>query len=163
MSATLDGESGGVYATQKEVNKVLVVVVTSNRGLCGGFNSSVTKKTIETIESQYNGKEVAIYAIGKKGNDLLSKSYSVIANKSAIFDDLTFNNVADIAQELMDLFAEGTYDEIAVVYNKFKNAATQITEVEQFLPIVPAEKDANVSLDYIFEPAESRNRTRINS
>ncbi len=152
LSATLDGESGGVYATQKEINKVLVVVVTSNRGLCGGFNSSVTKKTIETIESRYNGKDVDIYAIGKKGNDLLSKTYTVVENKSTIFDDLTFNNVANIAQELMDLFAEGTYDEITVVYNKFKNAATQITEVEQFLPIVAAEKDANVSLDYIFEP-----------
>ena len=154
LSSTLDGESGGVYATQKEVNKVLIVVVTSNRGLCGGFNSSVTKKTIETIEHKYNGKQVDIFAIGKKGNDLLSKSYTVIANKSTIYDDLTFTNVADIAQELMDLFAEGTYDEISVVYNKFKNAATQITEVEQFLPIEPAAKDANVSLDYLFEPAK---------
>ncbi len=156
LSATLDGESGGVYATQKEVHKVLVVVVTSNRGLCGGFNSSVTKQTIETIENRYNGKDVDIYAIGKKGNDLLTKSHTVIANKSTIFDDLTFSNVAEIAQELMDLFADGTYDEITIVYNKFKNAATQITEVEQFLPIVPAEKDASVSLDYIFEPEKAK-------
>ena len=156
LSATLDGESGGVYATQKEVNKVLIVVVTSNRGLCGGFNSSVTKKTIAAIESKYNGKQVDIFAIGKKGNDLLSKNHSIVANKSTIFDDLTFNNVAEIAQELMDSFAEGTYDEIAIVYNKFKNAATQITEVEQFLPIVPAEKDANVNLDYLFEPSKEK-------
>ena len=67
LSATLDGESGGVYATQKEVNKVLIVVVTSNRGLCGGFNSSVTKKTIETVKNKYTGKQVDIFAIGKKG------------------------------------------------------------------------------------------------
>jgi F-type H+-transporting ATPase subunit gamma len=154
LSATLDGESGGVYATPKEVNKVLIVAITSNRGLCGGFNSSITKKTIETIENKYNGKQVDIFAIGKKGNDLLSKTYTVVANKSAIYDDLTFNNAADIAQGLMDLFAEGTYDEIAIVYNKFKNAATQITEVEQFLPIVPAKKDANISLDYLFEPSK---------
>jgi len=154
LSATLDGESGGVYATQKEVQKVLLVVVTSNRGLCGGFNSSVTKKTITAIENQYKDKQVDIFAIGKKGNDLLSKTHTVIANKSAIFDDLTFNNVAELAQNLMTLFAEGTYDEIAIVYNKFKNAATQITTVEQFLPIVPARKDANVSLDYIFEPSK---------
>ena len=154
LSATLDGESGGVYATQKEVNKVLVVAVTSNRGLCGGFNSSVTKKTIEIVKNKYNGKRVDIFAIGKKGNDLLSKSYSVIANKSSIYDDLTFINVAEIALELMDLFAEGTYDEIVIVYNKFKNAATQIIEVEQFLPIVAAKKDANVSLDYLFEPSK---------
>ncbi len=154
LSATLDGESGGVYATQKEVNKVLVVAVTSNRGLCGGFNSSVTKKTIEIVKNKYNGKRVDIFAIGKKGNDLLSKSYSVIANKSSIYDDLTFINVAEIALELMDLFAEGTYDEIVIVYNKFKNAATQIIEVEQFLPIIAAKKDANVSLDYLFEPSK---------
>ena len=154
LSATLDGESGGVYATQKEVSKVLVVVVTSNRGLCGGFNSSVTKKTIEIVKNKYNGKQVDIFAIGKKGNDLLSKSYSVVANKSSIYDDLTFNNVAEIALELMDLFAEDTYDEIVIVYNKFKNAATQIIEVEQFLPIVAAKKDANASLDYLFEPSK---------
>ena len=154
LSATLDGESGGAYATPREVNKVLMVVVTSNRGLCGGFNSSITKKTIETIENKHSGKHVDIFAIGKKGNDLLSKSYSVIANKSSIYDDLTFHNVADIAQELMDLFAEGTYDEITIVYNKFKNAATQITEVEQFLPIVSAKQDTNVTLDYLFEPSK---------
>ena len=154
LSATLDGESGGVYATQKEVSKVLIVVVTSNRGLCGGFNSSVTKKTIEIVKNKYNGKQVDIFAIGKKGNDLLSKSYSVVANKSSIYDDLTFNNVAEIALELMDLFAEDTYDEIVIVYNKFKNAATQIIEVEQFLPIVAAKKDANASLDYLFEPSK---------
>ena len=80
--------------------------------------------------------------------------YSVVANKSSIYDELTFNNVADIAQELMDLFAEGTYDEITVIYNKFKNAATQITEVEQFLPIASAKEDVNVSLDYLFEPSK---------
>jgi len=154
LSATLDDETGGVYATPKEVKKVLLVVITSNRGLCGGFNSSVTKKSVETIETSYLGKEVDIFAIGKKGNDLLSKSYNVIANHSEIFDDLSFNKVAEIAQELMDLFADGTYDKITIVYNKFKNAATQITTVEQFLPIVPAEQDASISLDYIFEPSK---------
>ena len=154
LSATLDGESGGVYATPKEVKKALIVVVTSNRGLCGGFNSNVTKKTIETVKNRYNGKQVDIFAIGKKGNDLLSKSYTVIENKSSIYDDLTFNNVAEIALELMDLFVEGTYDEIVIVYNKFKNAATQITELEQFLPIEAANNDVNLNLDYLFEPSK---------
>ena len=154
LSATLDGDSGGVYANNREVNNVLVVTVTSNRGLCGGFNSSIIKKSIETIKGEFGDKNVDVLAIGKKGNDLLSKEYNVVANNSALFDDLTFANTAAIAEELMAYFAEGTYDKIVVVYNKFKNAATQIATVEQFLPIVPAKNDANVNLDYIFEPSK---------
>jgi F-type H+-transporting ATPase subunit gamma len=154
LSATLDGEAGGVYASQRDVNKVLLVAVTSNRGLCGGFNSSVIKKSILTISENFKGVNVDIYAIGKKGNDLLSKEHNVVANKSTIYDDLTFSNAADIAQELMDFYANGEYDKIVLIYNKFKNAATQITTVEQFLPISPAEKDTNTNLDYIFEPSK---------
>ncbi len=154
LSATLDGDLGGAFTEQREVNKVLLVTVTSNRGLCGAFNSSIIKKSVEAINTEYSGKQVDIYAIGKKANDLLSKEYNVVANKSTLFDDLTFANAAAIAEELMTYFAEGNYDKIVIIYNKFKNAATQIATAEQFLPIVPAEKDANVNLDYIFEPSK---------
>ena len=154
LSATLDGDSGGVYATKREVSKVLLVAITSNRGLCGGFNSYVIKKSIEAIENTHSGKQVDIYAIGKKGNDYLSKEYNVVANKSSLFDDLTFSNAAEIAQELMDLYAEGNYDKIEIIYNKFKNAATQITTLEEFLPIVPAENNASGNSDYLFEPTK---------
>jgi F-type H+-transporting ATPase subunit gamma len=155
LSGTLDGEVGSVYSEQREVSKVLLVAITSNRGLCGGFNSSITKATIRRIENDYQGKQVDIFTIGKKGNDLLSKNYSVVENNNAVFDSLTFDNVAAIADKIMNLFAEGDYDRIELLYNRFKNAATQIETIEQYLPIEPIESDTNVSLDYIFEPAKS--------
>ncbi len=154
LSATLDGDMGGTYTKQREVSKVLLVTISSNRGLCGAFNSSVIKRAIEAINTEYSGKQVDIYAIGKKGNDLLSKEHNVISNKSDLFDDLTFANAAAIADELMSYFEAGDYDKIAIVYNRFKNAATQIVTVEQFLPIVSGEKDSSSNLDYIFEPTK---------
>ena len=154
LSGTLDSEVGGAYANQREVNKILLVVITSNRGLCGGFNSSITKKSIDLIQNKYNGKQVDVLAIGKKGNDLLSKENTIIENKSEIFDNLTFDNVAEIANQLMELYADETYDKIEIVYNKFKNAATQIVTLEQFLPIVPNTETTNSNTDYIFEPSK---------
>jgi F-type H+-transporting ATPase subunit gamma len=156
LSATLDSDAGGVYSTQREVSKVLLVVVTSNRGLCGGFNSSITKEVIKTVESKYSNVEVDLFIIGKKGGDILSKQFNIAATKNDIYDDLTFDNVAVIAENLMSLFAEGTYDKIELVYNQFKNAATQIPQIEQFLPIKPIEGgDASaVNSDYIFEPSK---------
>lgn len=154
LSATLDSDAGGDYSTQREISKVLIVVVTSNRGLCGGFNSSVIKETVTNIESNYNNVSVDLLTIGKKGNDILSKDYNVVEANNEIFDDLTFDNVAVVAQKLMDLYVDGSYDKIEIIYNRFKNAATQIPTVEQFLPIQPIEGDANVNQDYIFEPSK---------
>ena len=156
LSATLDSDAGGAYSTQREVSKVLLVVVTSNRGLCGGFNSSITKETIKTIEEKYSNVEVDLFTIGKKGGDVLSKEFNTVATRNDIYDDLTFDNVAAIAEKLMSLFADETYDKIEIVYNQFKNAATQLTQVEQFLPIKPIEGgDASaVNSDYIFEPSK---------
>ncbi len=155
LSATLDSDAGGDFSEQREVSNALVVVITSNRGLCGGFNSSVIKETINTIEAKYANANVDVLTIGKKGNDILSKSYSVFESNNEIFDDLTFDNVAVIAEKLMDVFVNGSYDKIELVYNRFKNAATQITTVEQFLPIKPIEGDSNAAnQDYIFEPSK---------
>lgn len=156
LSATLDSDTSGVYSTQREVSKVLIVVVTSNRGLCGGFNSSITKKVVHTINEKYSNASVDLFTIGKKGGDALSKEYNVFASNNAIYDALTFDNVAEIAQQLMDLFADETYDRIEIIYNQFKNAATQIAQVEQFLPIKPIEGgDASaVNSDYVFEPSK---------
>ena len=154
LSATLDGDIGGTYAKQREVNKVLLIVITSNRGLCGGFNSNIIKKSIDLIQHNYADNKVDLYTIGKKGYDLLSKEHNVIANKSDIYDHLGFDAAAEIAEELMNLFANETYDRIEIVYNRFKNAATQIIMREQFLPIVPMTKATNTSTDYIFEPTK---------
>ena len=154
LSATLDSDAGGEYSTQREVSKVLLVVITSNRGLCGGFNSSITKEVIKTIETNYSDTSVDLFTIGKKGNDILSKKYNIIGNKNDFFDDLTFDNVAETAKNLMQLFTDGTYDKIEIVYNQFKNATTQITTVEQFLPIKPIEDEKGSNTDYIFEPSK---------
>jgi F-type H+-transporting ATPase subunit gamma len=155
LSATLDSDAGGAYSTQREVSKVLLVAITSNRGLCGGFNSSITKRVVKTIEENYSGTSVDIFSIGKKGGDVLSKAHTVVASRNEIFDDLTFDNVALVAEELMEMYVDGAYDKIEIVYNQFKNAATQIPQLEQFLPIKPIEGgDASVNSDYIFEPSK---------
>ena len=154
LSATLDADSGSKYSSQREVNKVLVVAITSNKGLCGAFNTNVIKETIRLSKDDYAGKDVSVVAIGKKGNDVLSKSFNIVSNNSSLFDDLTFDNVATIAEMLMDKFVEGEFDKIVLVYNKFKNAATQIVMTEQFLPIVPVEGESSNNSDYVFEPSK---------
>ncbi|EJG01001.1 MULTISPECIES: ATP synthase F1 subunit gamma [Flavobacterium] len=154
LSATLEGEVGGDYTTQREVKKVLLVAVTSNRGLCGAFNSNIIKE-IKNRTDFYAGKQVDVFAIGKKGSDALSKTHKVHGHHNAIFDHLTFENVAGIADDLTQKFLTGEYDRIELVYNQFKNAATQIVQVEQFLPLAPINTDkAATSGDYIFEPGK---------
>ncbi|MDU8884618.1 ATP synthase F1 subunit gamma [Yeosuana sp. MJ-SS3] len=156
LSATLDADSGSKFSMQREVNNVLIVAITSNRGLCGAFNSNIIKQVIKLKDEEYKNKNVSFVAIGKKANDAFKKSSRVIANKSSVYDDLTFDNVAEIAQMLMDKFVIGDFDKIELVYNKFKNAATQEIMTEQFLPIVPVEGEgeANTNVDYIFEPSK---------
>ncbi|WP_295830976.1 ATP synthase F1 subunit gamma [uncultured Winogradskyella sp.] len=154
LSSTLDADSGSKYSVQREVKNVLVVAITSNRGLCGAFNSNIIKQTNTLINDVYSDKNVSVLAIGKKANDAFAKQDRVIGNKSEVFDDLTFENVAEIAEMLMEKFVAGEFDKIELVYNSFKNAATQVIMSEQFLPIVPVEGDSNANLDYIFEPSK---------
>jgi F-type H+-transporting ATPase subunit gamma len=154
LSATLDGDVGGEFTKQREVKKVLVVAITSNRGLCGAFNTNVIKE-VKNRADFYAGKQVDVFAIGKKGNDILTKTLSVVDNQSQVFDELTFENVTKIAETLTQKFVSGEYDKIELVYNQFKNAATQIVQVEQFLPLAPIKSDKPASTgDYIFEPSK---------
>ncbi len=156
LSATLEGDSGSAFADQREVNKVLVVAITSNRGLAGAFNSNIIKAAKELSVGKYANQEVSYMTIGKKGTDILTKTGNVIASNNEIFDDLNFENSADIAQDLMNRFTAQEFDKIVLVYNKFKNAATQIVMEEQFLPIEQSSADqentSGVTADYIFEP-----------
>ncbi len=154
LSASLEGEQGSPYSEQREIENVLIVSISSNRGLAGAFNSNIIKATKGLINETYAGKKVDVLTIGKKANDILSKEFSVIENNNAIFDDLTFDNVTKISQNLMNIFVAGTYDKIILVYNQFVNAATQNVAREQFLPIQEIEgEDTNVA-DYVFEPSK---------
>jgi len=155
LSANLDSDLGGDYAAEREVQKVLLVPITSNRGLCGALNTNIIKQTAKLIENDYKGTDVEILTIGKKAYDQLSKKFKVIDNQSKVFDDLTYDNVAAIAQKIMDDFSEKKYDKVVLIYNSFKNAATQIVKTEQFLPIKTEKSADNVVLDYIYEPSQA--------
>ncbi|MDA8626168.1 ATP synthase F1 subunit gamma [Flavobacteriaceae bacterium] len=152
LSSSIDSDNK--YAQKRKVKKVLIVSITSNRGLCGGFNSNIFKKSTELANSVYNDTDVSFVAIGKKGNDFLQKSYNVESNHIDIFDNLNMESVSLIAESLMQMFVNEDFDKIDIVYNKFKNAATQVVVNEQFLPISDVEDDSNNNLDYIFEPSK---------
>jgi len=157
LSATLEENAGGKYSEQREVNKVLVVAITSNRGLAGAFNSNIVKEARNLVGNTYAGKQVDFMTLGKKGNDILKKGNTILENNNDIFDNLSFETTSEIAEKLMQLYSEGTYDKIVLVYNSFKNAATQIVMTEQFLPIMPAQniEEAGTSdTFYLFEPSK---------
>ena len=156
LSGSLDADTGSSYSEERPVKNVLIVSITSNRGLCGAFNSNVIKESISLKSNTFSNQEVHYMTLGKKGFDLLKKKNKVIANHSKIYDDLTFDNVAHIAEELMAHFVKGSYDKIVLVYNKFKNAATQELMTEQFLPIVAEHSESKSNVDYIFEPEKEK-------
>ncbi len=157
LSASSDG-ANSKYAQEREVKKVLIVPISSNRGLAGAFNSNIVKKTKELTTGAYAQKEVELLSLGKKANDVLQKTHVVKEVNTAIFDDLRFDNVAEIAENIMDSFVNEDYDKVLIVYNKFINAATQEVKTEQFLPIVPKTDEGKSSgnVDYIFEPEKDQ-------
>jgi F-type H+-transporting ATPase subunit gamma len=163
LSGTMDNMDEAVYAEEREVKKILLVVVTSNRGLCGPFNTSVLREAKITVNETYrsfkDGGNLDIFCIGKKGGDHLRKQkFPVVEVNNEIFEDLTFENSTAIAESLMEQFASGKYDRIEVIYNQFKNAAVQILTREQFLPVSPPEREqgesAGQASDFIFEPSK---------
>jgi F-type H+-transporting ATPase subunit gamma len=162
VSGTLDSGQDSVYSADREVNNVLIVAVSSNRGLCGGFNSAVVKRTNSLI-AEYEGKMVTVLSIGKKADDYFSKTEHNIKgskfarNYNGIFDDLQFDTVAELGQNIMDAFAEKQFDKVLLVYNQFKNAAVQVLSTEQLLPVTPPEQlegEKASKVEYIFEPSK---------
>jgi len=162
VSSTLDS-SEGIYSVEREVRNVLIVSITSNRGLCGGFNSNVIKAAKRLAETEYKDCNTTVFSIGKKSLDAFKTTELGITgtllprHPEKIWDDLTFEKSSEIAEKLMTQFTEGYQDKIVLVYNQFKNAAVQIVQEEQFLPVLPPEVEAgasNNSADYIFEPSK---------
>ena len=132
-SNSLDSEN--VLSIKRKINNVLIVVITSNRGLCGAFNSNIIKKIQSLISGTLKENKVNLITIGKKGTDFYSKKNLIFSSHDEIYDDLNYNNVAEIAQKIIDSFSEGLFDKVLLVYNQFKNAATQLIKAEGFLPL----------------------------
>ena len=151
------GDNSNPYIKIRPINKILIVAITSNRGLCGGFNSNIIK-AVNEISNKNKDKIVEVLSIGKKGTDLLSKKYNVISSHDNIFDDLNYVSASTVANLIMKAFSEEKYDSIELLYNRFKNAATQIVTSEQYLPIIPQNNPNNKKSlnDYIYEPSQEK-------
>ena len=159
LSATLD-LSENVYSEQRDVKKILIVGITSNRGLCGGFNNNIIKRVSNLINEEYAGQNVHLLCLGKKIKDVYKRTPNYYINSTLepledVFSNLSFEHVAEVANELMRGFTAKEYDKVVVVYNRFVNAASQVVETEQFLPIIPTIQENQSSTgDYIFEPSK---------
>lgn len=169
LSQSMDS-SEGIYSRQREVKNVLLVVVTSNRGLCGAFNANVIKRANYAVENQYKQLQqegnVHVITIGKKATQFFAKkNVNKVGAYDELFNAIAFENVIPVAEQVMKMFVEGKVDKVEFFYNQFKTAATQVVQQEQFLPVVPAEKPEAVknseqktntnAVDYIFEPSKA--------
>ena len=159
VSKGLDADEGQGYGTEREIEKVLIMVITSDRGLCGACNNNVSKRTVALIEEnykyQFDAGDVHILPLGKKGFDFFRRrKYHVIAKFTDIFRGLSFKKGREPAEFVMNAFLQGEYDKVDIVYNEFKNVARQVVRVEQFLPIAPDSDTEQLPgiIDYIFQP-----------
>ena len=162
--SNIEGDATTSFGKERPIENVCMVVVTSNKGLCGAFNNNVIKAAVAKIEENYNGHRKAgkltILPIGKKGHDFFKKRYedcTIIPDHMLLFSDLSFDNVAKVSQSLMDSFEAGEYDVIDAAYGRFRNAAVQFPECVQFLPVAKlapkeGENSSKIKADYIFEP-----------
>ena len=158
VSAASEGDSDIVFATKREVKKVLLVPVTSDKGLCGAFNTNILKATNTAIKEQFEGAEITVLPLGKKAYEYFKKSnYTVIDTYFGVFQQLNFDVVKEAASYAMDGFLSAEYDQVVLVFNEFKNVATQVVRVEQFLPMAPQENEEGnaTETDYLLEPSRT--------
>jgi F-type H+-transporting ATPase subunit gamma len=158
LSASLD-LSENALAEDRGTENVLIIAITSNRGLCGGFNNNIIKQVNQLMISDYKNSNVKILALGKKAKDAFKRSDAYYESAETdqvadIFADLSFSNTALLAQAAMDRFMDKSFDRVVVVYNSFINAASQLVKTEQLLPIIPTVSEGTSSADYIFEPSK---------
>lgn len=156
VSSASEDSSQNKYSEVRDVNKILLVPITSNRGLCGGFNANIIKKTIE-IEKELNSKsELTILSIGKKSSEFFKKNkYNVHSTHDDVFQDVNYEDVSKIAELILNDFANEKFDKVILVYNQFKNAATQIVMQEDFLPLNKTQSEnSQEAVDYIYEPGK---------
>lgn len=160
VSSSLD-TSENSYSRNTKAKNVLLIVISSNRGLAGGFNANVIKKAWSLIKNEYDGNDVSVICIGKKANDAFKRTeYNIRGTDlphglNDVYDNLNYNTIAPIADKIMETFVNKQFDKVILVYNQFKNAAIQIVQAEQFLPIVATKTEGkNSSSDYLFEPSK---------
>ena len=153
LSSSLDSAEGGEFSSERAINNVLLVPITSNRGLCGGFNANIIKQTTALIKEDFAGKNVSILSIGKKSSEYFkNNNYNVVSIHDEIYGDLNYESISNISETIMQDYLDLKYDKVILVYNQFKNAATQNVMREDYLP-VESPNDDNASIgDYIFEP-----------
>jgi len=162
LSASLDSGDANPYTQQRSTEKVLLVVITSNRGLCGAFNANVLRTAVQRIQNEYATQaatgNVSVLTIGRKSTEFFTKKgYNVVSSHDSVFDSLTYENVSVIAETVMNAFVDRHYDRVDIIYNQFKNAAVQTLTVEQFLPVEQPAQTAVVSkinTDFIFLPSK---------
>ncbi len=164
LSQSVETSESNPYTAKREENNILLVLVTSNRGLCGAFNASVIKETNRMLADRFavqkQAGKVSVLTIGKKATTFFQKrtETNFVSSHDDVFSELTFENVKIIAEGVMSDFAAGKYDKVYFIYNKFVSAASQEITVEQFLPVVPPEQNQDVNrnsnIDYIFEPSK---------
>lgn len=154
LSSSSDND-GNVYGEQRNEDRVLIVPIASNRGLCGAFNTNIVKRSLQLIEEEYKGADISFFTVGRKVSEhFTNHGFNVISTHDEVWNNLNWEYVIPIAEELLTAFKEGEFDKIVLVYNQFKNAGTQIVMSEQFLPVVPVESDSNINSDYIMEPSK---------
>ena len=155
LTSSNSSDADNILSVKREINNILIVAITSNRGLCGAFNSNILKEVQFLIKNKFKSSKVSIMTIGKKGTEFFAKKNLVYSSHDEIYDNLNYENVSSIAQKIMDSFIDGSFDKVILVYNQFKNAATQIIKSEGFLPLENETSDQNPEVNnYIYEPSE---------